>query len=150
VTSEILISHTLRRDADAHSLSAALRSALPDSEPLEDRERVYQVVGSRDAWSRFEQRRERRRKRQRQRELDEDVNRMGLLAPAIVELVLPAVSAATAQTAVGAVVSWLRGLRGTVEGDTEVLIFGPRGEPLQKVSLRRGWFRWRIQKFSPS
>ena len=134
---ELLISSRRTSEGDLRSLMDRLSVAIPDAEPVKDRDRVFMITRSTSA-SAYEP---------REPGPPEDPPSEGvpmhvgilLSGPDVVELVLPAVAGVTVKAAVEVTVNWLRGLREKpTKGEKAVLIYGPRGEPLSKVRLRAG------------
>jgi hypothetical protein len=134
---ELLISSRRTSEDDLRSLMDRLSVAIPDAEPVKDRDRVQMITLSTSV-SAYETREP---GPPEDRPSEGVPVHVGILLPGpdIVELVLPAVAGVTVKAAVEVTVNWLRGLRQKpTEGEKAVLIYGPRGEPLSKVRLRAG------------
>jgi hypothetical protein len=125
---EILVWGVSLDGDEGRSLSAGLRRAFPEYEPAYDGSwRTLRIAASPDPYDPEEFR--------RKLQQDTALTRSGWVADVVV-LVLPAVVGATAQAAVEAVVDWLRGLKHEPK-EKLVQIYGPNGEPLRMVRLRR-------------
>jgi hypothetical protein len=137
---ELLISSRRTSKADLGSLMDRLNVAIPDAEPVDDKERVSWITLSTDiSGSAYETRNPSPPEGPGPSEGPEMGLGIPLAGPDIVSLVLPAVAGVTVKAAVDVAVDWLRGLREKpTKGEKAVLIYGPRGEPLSKVRLRAG------------
>ena len=135
---ELLISSRRTSKDDLRSLMDRLNVAIPDAEPVDDKERVFLITLS-TSMAAYET----REPSPPEGTEPSEGPAMGLgimpAGPDIVELVLPAVAGVTVKAAVDVTAGWLRGLRKKpTEGEKAVLIYGPGGEPLRKVRLRAG------------
>lgn len=130
---ELLISSRRTREEDLGSLIDRLNVAIPDAEPVEDRERVALITFA-TSGSAYETESSPRGRANPPLGVG-----IALPGPDLVSLVLPAVAGVTVKAAVDVTVDWLRGLREKpTKGEKAVLIYGPGGEPLSKVRLRAG------------
>jgi hypothetical protein len=130
---ELLISSQRTSGDDLRSLCDRLHVAIPDAEPVVDKERVGLItLFDHKAYAPEES------SESESSESEGVPIRVGILLPGpdVVSLVLPAVAGVTAKAAVDVAVDWLRGLRQKPTDEKAVLIYGPGGEPLHKVRLR--------------
>ncbi len=119
--------------ADPGPLSDALRAAIPDCEVVDDRWRTLAIISSPLALSAFDPEELRRREEQ-----DGGSTFSGAPYLEVIAVVLPTLAAATVEVTVALALDWLRSVRDKPRREsTVVMIYGPNGEPLRKVRLRR-------------
>jgi hypothetical protein len=127
---DILVWGLPEAGADRRSLSDGLRSVFPDSEVVDDMYGVLTKTETDLGRSAFDAEELRRRR--------ESPPRLSVgYTIDLVALVLPTATAVVVKAVVDVAVDWLRGLAEKPWREKTIHIYGPDGEPLRAIRLRR-------------